>query len=237
MCPDETTSLGTTDVEMPALDTPADTPAEPAFHKIGPTVSAKIAGDDVQANLSAIASLDAGSLSATGSAIGAASIDGDATITASMMPAAIVRGNATIQQSYVSAAIVGGDTKVHQAVAPLIIGKTMDVSQGGGAVLLSGEANVTKSWVGIVLSPKTTISEDSRVLISTKAALIIAFAVFGGFALVALVGWLGVRRLMRWRPSIALPALPKFTKSLPEFTKSLPDFRALAEAWKQQRTA
>ena len=237
MCPDETTSTPTTDVEMPTLKTPSDKPAEPAFDKIGPTVSAKVAGGDVQANLSAIATVSTDSLSATGSAIGVASVDGDATITASMIPATLVRGNATIQQSYVSAAIVSGDTKVHQAVAPLIIGKTMDISQGGGAVLLSGEANVTNSWVGIVLSPKTTVSEDSRVLIGTKAAMIIALAVFGGFGLVALVGWLGVRKAMRWRPSISLPSLPDFSKSLPDVGKAVHDAQAMAKAWQEHRAA
>jgi hypothetical protein len=112
----------------------------------------------------------------------------------------------------------------------------MDISQGGACVLLTGEADVKRSWVGIVLSPQVTVSEDSRVLISTKAALIIGFAILGGFGIIAVIGWLGVRRLMRWRPTIRIPGLPDvsqrlpaWAKSLPEFKRTLPDLATLSE--------
>jgi hypothetical protein len=198
-------------------DTPASVAempvAETTFHKVGPLAARRLVGDDVQANLSAMGSVQAGSLSATGSAIGAASVDGDATITASFVPALLMRGDATIQQSYASAMIVGGNgnTSVHQAASPLIIGKTMDVSQAGAVALVSGDADIKRSWVGIVLAPRVAISENSRVLISTKAALIIALAVFGGLGLVALAVTLGVRRVMAWRPTLTLPSLPDFS--------------------------
>ena len=215
-------------VDAPAPDAPqADTVSEP--DSIGPLAAAKLSGRDVQANLSAMGSVTAGSLSATGSAIGAASVQGDATITASMVPALLTKGDTTIQQSYASAMIVGGggNTTVHQAVSPLIIGKTMDISQAGACMLVTGEADVKRSWVGIVLAPKATISEDSHVIISTKAALIIALALFGGLGLVALAVTLSARRLMRWRPTINIPGV----KSLPQ----LPDLATLQEKWQAMR--
>ena len=216
---------------------PSDDVAAAAASKTGPLVAARLEGGDVQANLSAVGSLQAGSLTATGSAIGAASVDGDATVTASFVPALISRGNTTVQQSYASAVIAGGEsTTIRQAGAPLIIGKTLDVTQSGGVVLLSGESDIKQSWVGVVLAPKVTISDDSRVLISTKAALIIAFAILGGFGIIAVVAWLGVRRLMSWRPTIRIPGLPDvakrfpgWAKALPEFQRSLPDLATIQE--------
>ena len=196
MTADETTPVTS---QSPTSD--AETPAAGEFRAMGPVAAVRLTGDDVQANFSAIGSAIAGSLSATGSAIGVASVDGDATITASVTPAVLTRGDTTVQQSYVSAVIVGsgGNTKVHQAFAPLIVGKTMDLTQVGSAALVTGEADVKNSWVGIVLAPKATISDDSHVVISTKSALIIAAALLGGFGLVALVAVLGMRRMMMRR--------------------------------------
>ena len=231
MAPDETTPASREDAvqTVPASDAP--TPEPTAFRKVGPLAAIKLGGGDVQANLSAMGTVSAGSLSATGSAIGAASVDGDATITASMVPALIARGDTTFQQSYASAVIVGGgaETKLHQAFAPLIVGKTMDLTQSGACALVTGEADVKSSWIGLVLSPKTNVSEDSHVIISTRAALIIALALFGGFGLVALAITLGVRRVVRWRPTIGLPSLPALP-SLPS-SINLPNLAELQERW------
>ena len=211
------------DETIPAMSEPIGEGTDATtFRKVGPLAAIKVGGDDVQANLSAMGTVSAGSLTATGSAIGAASVDGDATITASMVPALMTRGDTTFQQSYASAVIVGGgaETKLHQAFAPLIVGKTMELTQSGGGVLVTGEAEMKQSWVGIVLSPKTTVSEDSHVIVSTKAAIIIAAALFGGLGLVALAVTFGVRRVMHWRPSISMPTLP-----------NLPNLAELQERW------
>lgn len=194
-------------------DKAEDAAQTPKSGKIGPLATGRLTGNDVQANLSAMGTVQAGTLSATGSMIGAASIDGDAAITASFAPAVMTKGETTIQQSYTSAIIVGGgaNTKIHQAFAPIIVGKTMDASQSGACLMVTGEAEVKHSWVGIVLAPKAEISEDSHVIITTGAALIIGAALFGGLGLVALAVTLGVRRVMHWRPSISMPNLPDFS--------------------------
>ena len=206
------------------------------------------AWNDVQTNLSAACSVHAHSLSATGSAIGVASVDGDATITSSFVPAVLTRGNARVHQSYTSAVIVGGaHTSVNQAVAPLIVGKTMDLTQTGSAVLVAGEADVKHSWVGIVLAPNATGSEDSHVFVSTRGASIIAAALFGGLVMVAMAIVFGVRSRDPQRPAMSHPSLPDFHAlqdklrhmrehpgaSIPALAsmRSMPCFSALQQRW------
>lgn len=189
------------------------TPAEKALED-QPAIASHIAGsvesEALQANLSAIATAQVGSLEAVGSAVGFANVAGDASLTASAAPIVYAKGNVSVRQCYTSAVLAGGDMDISQAGAPLIVGKQLDVSQGGALVMLSGESSVTNGFVGILLTPKATIAEESRVLIGTKAALIIAAALLGGFGLVALVMVLGVRRVMSWRPQISVPQLPSF---------------------------
>ena len=164
--------------------------------------------EQLQANLSAIATAQTGSLEAVGSAVGFANVSGDASLTASAAPIVYAKGDISVRQCYTSAVLAGGDMDISQAGAPLIVGKKLDVSQGGALVMLSGESMVSNGFVGVLLTPKATVADDSRVLIGTKAALIIAAALLGGFGLVALVMVLGVRRVMSWRPQINVPQLP-----------------------------
>jgi hypothetical protein len=195
------------------LPTGSPAPAEKALEN-QPAIASHIAGslqsEALQANLSAIASAQVGSLEAVGSAVGFANVAGDATLTASAAPVVYAKGSVSVRQCYTSAVLAGGDMDISQAGAPLIIGKQLGVSQGGALVMLSGESTVTNGFVGILLTPKATIAEESRVLIGTKAALIIAAALLGGFGLVALIMVLGVRRVMSWRPQISVPQLPSF---------------------------
>jgi hypothetical protein len=196
----------TQNITAPPAETPAPSPE--GFEKIGPRAAAKLDGHDVQANLSAIGTIASGTLSATGSAIGVAAVDGDAAITASAVPAVMARGELTMQQSYASAIIVGGSGQmtIHQAAAPLIVGKTMDISQTGAAALVASEAEVKRSWVGISIAGRADFSDDSRVIVDTRAALIIAAALLGGFGLVALAGVIGMQRMrQRWRRSLRQP--------------------------------
>ncbi len=175
---------------------------------IAPHLAGSLESDKLQANLSAIATAQTGSLEAVGSAVGFASVSGDASLTASAAPIVYAKGDVSVRQCYTSAVLAGGDMDITQAGAPLIVGKKLDVSQGGALVMLSGESMVSNGFVGILLTPKATVADDSRVLIGTKAALIIAAALLGGFGLVALVMVLGVRRVMTWRPQISVPQLP-----------------------------
>jgi hypothetical protein len=221
-----TTPEAPRDAGLPATSpTPAEETSEGP-----PIIASHVAGalesEMLQANLSAIATAQVGSLEAVGSAIGFANVTGDATVTASAAPIVYAKGNVSVRQCYTSAVLAGGDMEISQAGAPLIIGKQLDVQQGGALVMLSGESTVTNGFVGVLLTPKATVAEDSRVLIGTKAALIIAAALLGGFGLVAVVMVLGVRRVMSWRPQISVPQLP----SIAGLQERLQRFRSEREA-------
>ncbi len=192
---------------------PADQQPESANEppRLASHLSGTLEGESVQASLSAIGSVHAQEVEAVGSAVGFVSAGGDATITASYAPIVHSKGNIHVRQSYTSAVIAASDMEISQSLAPIIVGKQLSVQQGGGVVLLAGEAEVKNGFVGVLLSPKATVSDDSKVLLSTKAAIIIAAALFGGFALVAVVMVLGARRVTSWRPNINLPELPDFS--------------------------
>ena len=132
---------------------PADKPsaAEPI---IASHVSSSLAAETLQANLSAIATAQTGSLEAVGSAVGFANVTGDATLTASAAPIVYSKGNISVRQSYTSAVLAGGDMEINQAGAPLIIGKQLNVQQGGALVMLTGESNVQNGFVGVLLTPQ-----------------------------------------------------------------------------------
>lgn len=212
-----------TDEDWTTVPEGADAPGKDTAE--GPLLASHVSGlletDALQANMSAIATAQTGSLDAVGTAIGFANVTGDATLTASASPVVFAKGDISIRQSYTSAVIAGGDMEITQAGAPIIVGKQLDIKQGGGIVMLAGESSVSGGFVGVLLSPKATVSDDSRVLIGTKAAIIIAAALLGGFGLVAVVMLLGVQRVMSWRPQLSLPQLP--------------DLSSLEERWQRFR--
>jgi len=168
--------------------------------------------DALKANMSAIGTVRTGSLDATASAIGFANVSGDAALTASAAPVVLTKGNVSLHQCYTSAIIAGTEVDASQAGAPLIIGKKVRVEQGGAMVMVSGRSKVKHGFVGVLLTPQATVSEDSRVLVGTKAALIIAAALLGGFGLLAVVMAFGVKRVAAWRPHLNTRHLPQLAE-------------------------
>lgn len=173
-----------------------------------PHLSTHVEAPALKANLSAIASADTVDLETTASAVGFASVSGDAHVSTSWVGIMHAKQGGTFQQGYASAAIFGGDTTIRQAGAPLIIGRTVKVEQGGGAVVVGSDVKVKHGFVGIVVSGRSEISDDSKVLIGTKGAIIIAAAILGGLAVVALVMTMGTKRIADWGRSFKKPELP-----------------------------
>lgn len=192
----------------PIAEKPADESAKLEVPEVASHLGSEVSAQSLQANLSAIVSAHTGTLEAVGSAIAFSNVGGDATITASASPLVYAKGDVSVRQSYTSAVLAGSNMHISQAGAPLIVGKQLDINQGGGVVLLSGEANVSNGFVGVLLSPKATVSDDSRVLLSTKAALIIAAALLGGFGLIAVVMVVGMKRMMARRHRFHMPSMP-----------------------------
>lgn len=160
--------------------------------------------DTINVTASAIASARTQSLTTTGSAVGLAQVEGDAHISLSAVPLVVAKGDAEFRQAYASAFIASNEVSVTQGGAPLIMGRSVSVKTGGAGAIMAGEANVSHGWVGLLLAKDATIAEDSRVVFTTKAALIIAVALLGGFGLVAVGVYFGARRLSQWRPNISL---------------------------------
>lgn len=197
----------------------------------GPALIQKLTAGEVQATFSALAQVNATSLEATGSALAMTNVDGNATVTASAAPLIFSKGDTTIQQSYTSAVIAGGGsfTRVRQSAAPLIVGKSMELEQVGAVALVTGEAKLKRSWTGIIVAPSVEISDDSRVLVDTKGALIIAAAILGGFGIIAAVMGIAFNRTARrFRGRMQLPGrlaqLPgQLTSQLQSSIKRLPE--------------
>lgn len=177
-----------------------------------PHASVELEATALTANMSAIGTAHTTDLSATGTAIGIASVDGDASVTMSAVPLLSAKGNATFRQSYASAFLAGDTIDVSQGGAPVMIAKHITIDHGAGCALVAGEAEVKSGWVGMVISGKTQIAEDAHVVITTKAALIIALALFGGFGLVAAALFFGAQRVAAWRPQVSLPPLPEWVR-------------------------
>jgi hypothetical protein len=220
------------DIETTDEETILDSDMEEAVYvdQLTATFSAiaSAEADEIHTSGTAIGSAHAGSLTSTASAIGLANIDGDAQITVSAVPILRTTGGATFSQAYASAVIVGGDMEIHQAAAPVIIGKSLDATQVGAAVVVAGDADVKRSTVGLLLSRSATVSEDSRVLLSTKAALIIACAVFGGFAFVAIALIMSAQRVAQWRPEIHLPKLAELKEEIKGLNLRSPQWKRSA---------
>lgn len=186
------------------LDVEGTAPPEVA----APHIATKLEAPALKANLSAIASADVVDLETTASALGITQVSGDAHISTSWCGVVYAKQGGTFQQGYASTAIFGGDTTVKQAGAPIIVGRSMNIEQGGGALLVGSDVKVSRGFVGIVVSGRSEISDDSKVLIGTKAAIIIAAAILGGFAVVAVVMAIGTARIATWGRNIKMPDLP-----------------------------
>jgi len=185
-----------------------------------PNVSGSVVGsavssldaDYAEVSLSAIASTTAGVLDANGSAIGLARIDGDVDITFSAVGLATVQGNASLSQSYVSGFVASDNLNVSQAATAAALARTITFEQGGAAVAVSGDTTVRRGFVGLLLSGKTDIAEDSRVLISGWGLAVLAVAVLGGFGIVALAMGHGAHRLAEIGKNVHLPEWARHTR-------------------------
>lgn len=84
--------------------------------------------------------------------------------------------------------IVGGNLNMTNGGAQVMVtGGDMSLTNGGVGLIVTAQTTAQKSYIGVLLSGETQISDDSRVLLNTKQALVFG-AAFG--AIFALVRWL-----------------------------------------------
>jgi hypothetical protein len=173
--------------------------------------------DAMQASMTALGSVETGSLSATQSAIGSANVGADAEVSMSAVGMLSAKGASTVKQGIAGCVMAEGDATVSQGGAGVVIADKVTLEHSFGGALLANDAELRQSRVVVLLSRKTTLSEDSRVIFDWKAALILA-AVLAGFAgIAALLGFLLVRKGIRTARDLSsrLPHLPEMPH-LPE---------------------
>ena len=99
-------------------------------------------------------------------------------------------GDVSIRQGGCGPVMCSGDVTIHQGgCGPVLARGDVSISQGGTQSVIAGEAHVgSGALVGLVVSPRVTVEDGARVLMTTPQA-----AAFGAAA-GALVGLFLVRR-------------------------------------------
>lgn len=161
--------------------------------------------DIMEATATVFGSVMCEEFSAQGSAIASASVAGDAEISASAI-GAVSADTVAMRQAAATVMVVSGDVAVSQGGAALIVARQVEVETGGACCVVASEATVARSWVGFMAARNATISDDSRVIIDTRAGLIIGAFLFGGLGLLAVATFLGARRIADRMPR--MPRMP-----------------------------
>lgn len=174
--------------------------------------SGTIEVDLLQASMTAIASADTGELDASKSAIASLTAHGDTYVSTSAI--GMLDGvNVEMHQSMAGAVIADANASVHSSAAPVVIARNVDLVSSGSAVTVASEVTAAGSWIGLMAARNATLSEDSRVILDWKGALIIGLCLMGGFGLLALAVWFAARRvigaLLDLRDNLHIPDLSR----------------------------
>ncbi len=178
--------------------------------------------DVMEASMTAFGSVNCGEFGASKSAVGSASVAGDADIERSVV-GAINAESVTLTQGAALAMVVSGDAAISQGGASVVVARSVEIETGAACCVIAGDASVARSWVGFMAARNAQISDDSRVIIDTRAGLIIGAFLFGGLGLLAVATYLGARRIAERMPH--LPHLPSMAQ-MPH----LADLRKMADS-------
>lgn len=147
----------------------------------------------MHASMTAIGSVMTEELEASQCAIGSASVDGDASLATSVV-GVLSADSVGVHQGGAAVMIVDGDVSIDQGAAQVIVARTVGIDQGGVGTLVAGEANIARSWVGLMAARNATLSDDSRVIVDARSALIIGAGLLGGLCMLAAAIFMGARR-------------------------------------------
>ena len=165
-----------------------------AFAETDETAAEPVLVDALETSMTALASVETGTLTATQSAIGSADVSGDAEFSTSAVGMLSAKGDAAMRQGLACALMAERDVSLTQAAAGVVVGEKVTMDHSFSGALVSSETEVRQSRVVLLLSRSTTVAEGSRVIFDWKAALILA-AVLAGFAgIAAALGFLLVRK-------------------------------------------
>jgi hypothetical protein len=155
----------------------------------------------MHAQATAIGSVSTEEFDASQCLICSATVDGDASIGASAI--GVLSANSVgVHQGGAAVMVVDGDVSIDQGCAQVIVSRSAGLERGGVGILVTGEANLARSWVGVMAARNATLSDDSRVVIDTRSALIIGGLLFAGLGAVALCVFLAGRRIAARMPHL-----------------------------------
>jgi len=138
----------------------------------------------------------------TRGAVASVASPGEARVTSSIAGFVNAQGDATLAQSASAVVLSQGNADIERSAVAALVTRTMTGDRVYNAASVSGEMSVSRSWIGVALTPHLQVSEDSRVFIGPVGALIIAAAIFGVFGILAALGYFAARRAMHWRPKV-----------------------------------
>jgi hypothetical protein len=165
--------------------------------------------DIMEASMTAFGSVSCDEFVATQSAMATVAVAGDAEIAGSVIGALSADGVA-LRQGGACAMLVDGDAAVSQGAAAVIVAQNVELESSGAGILVTGDATLARSWVGFMAARNAEISDDSRVIIDTRAGLIIGALLFGGLGLLAVATYLGARRIADRMPHLPhMPHMPQ----------------------------
>lgn len=83
---------------------------------------------------------------------------------------------------------VGGNAEIVNGGGWIMpVGGNLDLANGGAGMLMTNQAAVKNSYVGVLLSSETSLEEGTRVLLDTKQAIAFGAAFGAVFALLSLI--------------------------------------------------
>ncbi len=128
--------------------------------------------------------------------------DGDVEVGTSCVGIVNAEGGATITQSGVGAILARADAQATQVGSAAIVANSVSGDRIYNVATVASDVTVSRSWIGVALSPRMQVSDDSRVIVGPLAALIIVVALLGVFGIVAAVGVVAAKRALAWRPKV-----------------------------------
>lgn len=154
------------------------------------------------------------------SAVGLVNAAGSADVAQSCLGGVLAGGDIEMSRSFSCDVVAKGDVSVDQGGTLLTVaGGNVGIDRGLGLVTVSRTAELSHSNVGFLVSGRTSLSEDSKVMMDAKAAAVFG-AVFGGVMIVAfgaLFGW-GWWALKRYRPHLEMPHFDMSHIDMPRLT-------------------
>lgn len=131
----------------------------------------------------------------------------DATLTTSLAGLVNAQGDVELNQGGAGAVVAQGSVALTQGGAAAIFANKVNADSSGSAVLMGSDVTVSNGWVGFAVASNMQVADDSRVIIGTRGALIIAAAIFGVFGIAAAMALVAGRRVMQWRPKVPVPSV------------------------------